>query len=247
MSKTIKILFLASDPRDVGYRPDLDKEYREIKKSLQASKFREDFALDAELAVRPADLRAAFSKHEPDIVHYSGHGNEKGLVMQNSVGRRTLVTRRMLSELFKASPWVRLVLLNACYSDVQLEAVKETVDFTIGTKGMLIDNNAIIFAAAFYQELAAGRSIHDAFKAAKVELTMQKVPRSKEPILNIREGADGTSPFFTRKPQRARTAKPRQPAKAKPRGDGIYVGRDAIENTFIVGDNANVNSQKPKR
>jgi hypothetical protein len=246
MEKMIKILFLASDPRDVGYRPDLDKEFKEIKKSLRASKFREYFAFESELAVRPADLREALSRHEPDIVHYSGHGNEKGLVMQNNVGRRTLVSRRMLSELFKASKWVRLVLLNACYSDAQVEAVKETVDFTIGTNSMLLDRNAIAFAAAFYQELAAGRSVNDAFRLAKVDLTMQKVPRSKAPILHIRKGADANSPFFERSPSRARPAKSRQPSKAKTTG-GIDVRGDSIKSTLIIGDHANMNNSKRKR
>lgn len=247
MPKRIKILFLASDPRDVGYRPDLDKEFKEIRKSLQASKYREFFELKAEWAVQPADLREALSRHEPDIVHYSGHGTEKGLVLQNSVGRRTTVSKRMLVELFKVSKWVRILLLNACYSEGQLEAVTETVDFTIGTNGMLIDKNAIIFAAAFYQELAAGRSVKDAFKAAKADLTMQKVPNSKLPILKKREGADASCPFFEHQPSRALALKPRKPVRDKTQGGGIYVGRNVYESSLIVGDHANVSTRKSRR
>jgi hypothetical protein len=240
MSKTFKLLFLASDPRDVGYRPTLDEEFRQIRKSLQASKYVKCFKLESEWGVQPADLPEMLSRHEPDIVHYSGHGNEKGLVMQNRVGRRTLLSKRMLTELFKANPKVRLVMLNACYSAVQLAAITETVDFTIGMNGVVRDTHAIIFAAAFYREIATGRSIGQAFKTARAELILQKVSKSKIPELKTREDADASFSFIAQPSSRPRTKTPK-PAYQMPTGAVISAGRDIKESVPIIGNNAKVN------
>lgn len=246
MQKKIKILFLASDPRDVGYRPTLDEEFRQIRKSLLASKLRDSFELACELAVQPADLREALARHEPEIIHYSGHANSKGLVLQNSVGRRTLVSRSMLRELLRTARGVRIVLLNACYSEAQLDTIAETVDFTIGTRGEVWDKNAVVFAASFYRELASGNSVDGAFEAAKADLTMLKVSKVRMPHLRVRKGADTRSPFVA---QTLTPSKPRRPAKSpRPQkaGSVITVERDAVKNIFIQGDHANVSHRKTR-
>ena len=234
-----------SDPRDVGYRPTLDEEFRQVKKSLFASKYRRFFKLEAELAVQLKDLREALSRHQPDIVHYSGHGNDKGLVLQNHVGRRTLIGKRVLAELFKAHPEVRMVVLNACYSAAQLEAITETVDFTIGTKDMVLDPHAVTFAAAFYYELASGRSIDQALTAARAELIGKKAPRSKLPELKMRQGADASFSFIAEPSSRPRK-KTAERTPRKPSGL-IIAGRDNKHNINIIGDHASVNQGRPKR
>jgi CHAT domain len=245
MGKRIKILFLASDPRDVGYRPNLDEEFKQIRKSIGASRLRNSFELACELGVQPAELVEAFSRHKPQIVHYSGHANQKGLVLQNRVGRRTLVSKSTLAELFRVSGGIRVVLLNACYSESQLDAIAKTVDFTIGMKGTIRDNNAITFASAFYRELASGRSINEAFEAAKVELRLQKAPKSKAPELRVREGADASAPFLAKPDTLPQTQKRKRPQGSKKNYNKISA-RDVTESVLVQGDNANVNYGKLK-
>jgi len=199
MTEGITVLFLAADPRDVGYRPLLDEELNQIRKKIQAAKFRDAFRLESELSVKPSDLQEYFSNHDPDIVHFSGHGNSKGIILQNNFGRRTVISKSALASFFKLNKGkIRIVLLNACYSEVQAKALSETIDFTIGMGGQVTDKAAIAFAASFYQSLANGKSVHEAFESGKVQLKLLKIGKSKLPELLVRKGADVFAPFLPR-------------------------------------------------
>ena len=73
----VKILFLAANPsRDL--RLDdlrLDEEFREIDGRIQKSKYRDALELIPCSAVRPDDLPSALLRHQPHILHFSGHGS----------------------------------------------------------------------------------------------------------------------------------------------------------------------------
>jgi hypothetical protein len=246
MIDRIKILFLEANPADISYRLRLEEEVREIEKRIQAGNARDSFELISRWAVTPSDLQALLLRHEPHILHFSGHGTTKGIALENDLGNVTVVSKKALVNLFELfKEKIRLVLLNPSYSRPQAKAFRQSVDFAVEIKKGVGEPAAIGFAAALYQELAAGRSANDAFKAAKVDLHMRKVPRSKEPILNIREGADATSPLFALKASSARLRKPSKPVKDKPLG-GINVGRDSITSTLLIGDAANVAIRKLK-
>ena len=118
----MKILILASNPRkDLN----LEGEIRHLQEVIERSRNREYLDVEVGLAVRPEDLQGLFLKHEPDIVHFCGHGAGKpGLVLQDDAGLEKLVSTDALSNLFElCSQWVKCVLLNACYSEVQANAM----------------------------------------------------------------------------------------------------------------------------
>ncbi len=76
MSK-IKILFLAANPLDTE-RIRLDEEVRAIDEALRKSDFRDHFDLFSHWAVRVDDLQELLLRRQPDIVHFSGHGQRTG-------------------------------------------------------------------------------------------------------------------------------------------------------------------------
>lgn len=73
-----KILIIGANPWDTK-RLGLDEEYREIKNIWQQSKQREQFILDYAPAAREAELRQELLDFEPNIIHFSGHGELDGL------------------------------------------------------------------------------------------------------------------------------------------------------------------------
>lgn len=73
----IKILFLAANPLDTD-RLRLDEEFRAIDEALRKSAFRDHFDLLSHWAVRVDDLQELLLRHQPDIVHFSGHGQSTG-------------------------------------------------------------------------------------------------------------------------------------------------------------------------
>jgi HEAT repeat protein len=188
--KKKKILFLSAN--QVGVRHlKLDEEYREIEAALRGSKKRRLFQLIPKLAVRYTDFRQALLDHEPHIVHFSGHGTEDGLMVLDEIGTfPTLMPAKAVSELFKlCSGYVQCVILSACYSESQAEAIVKYIPYVIGMKKEIKVTSATVFTAGFYDALGAGRSIEDAFQFGRQAIMQSspKVPLHLIPVLKKRE------------------------------------------------------------
>lgn len=196
MDKKIKVLFLAANPVDLG-RLRLDEELREIGKKIRAGSERDCFELVTEMALRPGDLTEALLRHKPHVVHFSGHGSKtNGIALEDELGKTKLVNKQALARIFKIlKDDIRIVALNACYAKDQAEALAETIDFTIGMNDAIGDKAAIMFAAHFYQALAFGRSVREAFDLALAQLDLETIDGSNVPVLLVRPGADPTQPF----------------------------------------------------
>jgi len=128
----ISLLFIAADPTDAS-RIRTSEEYREIAENLQRAKLRDRFTLDVRLAARPSDLSQALLDVGPQIVHFSGHGTRYGaLCLEDRMGRMLPVEPDALASLFEQfSNQVKVVVLNACYAELQAKAISRHVDYVI--------------------------------------------------------------------------------------------------------------------
>jgi hypothetical protein len=182
--KKKKILILAANPMDTT-RLRLDEEIREIEQGLKLAKKRDQFEIKPVLAVRLRDLRRALLDHEPHIVHFTGHGNKEGLLVEDKGGMAKQVSSEALSELFALfSDQIECVILSACYSAVQANAISKHINYVIGMKEEIDDDAAIEFAVGFYDALGAGRSVEDAFKFGRVAI-LQKFPDLSEHLIPV--------------------------------------------------------------
>ncbi|MEM9276606.1 MAG: SUMF1/EgtB/PvdO family nonheme iron enzyme [Cyanobacteria bacterium P01_F01_bin.143] len=163
----MKILFLAANPQSTS-RLKLDTELREIEEALKMSRQSGEFELIPKWDVRPRDFRRALLEHEPDIVHFSGHGEGKtGLVVIDPSGVEKLAPSEAVAGLFAEFPRIKCVLLNACYSEVQAQAIVQKIDYVIGMQDTIYDKAAIAFSIGFYDGLGYGRNIEKAFNLGK--------------------------------------------------------------------------------
>lgn len=158
------ILILASNPDDTTALK-LNREIRTLEEQLKLGKYREEFKLLREDAVRWDDFQRKILEVKPRIVHFSGHGmGDKGLVLENDKGQTFLVSTEILSDLFKqVDSHVECVLLNACYSKEQAKAISQHINYVIGMNQEIQDDTAIAFTKGFYLALGAGESIGDAY------------------------------------------------------------------------------------
>jgi tetratricopeptide (TPR) repeat protein len=188
----MKILFLAANPIDVVTRLRTDIEFREINQKVGMATFRDQVEIVSVPAVRVGDLKRALLKHKPDIVHFSGHYNpSSGIILENEDGTRRAVSRDAITDLFKVlKDNIRVVVLNACYAKDLAEALSETIDFTIGMNDAIDDRAAINFASAFYESLAYGRSVNNAFDVAVTQLRMDGFDAANMPRLIVRKGVN---------------------------------------------------------
>ena len=188
----IKILFLAASPVEEA-RLHLDQEYREIDEKLKKSKYRDVFELKSQWAVRIGDLTAYLMDHKPDIVHFSGHGSDAHeIILLNNKNESHPVSAEKLSDLFSIlKDNIRCVVLNACYSEGQAQAIAQHIDYVIGMSDAIGDDSAIVFASHFYQALAYGRSVQEAYKLGCLQIDMENLDEGLTPkLICIKENAN---------------------------------------------------------
>lgn len=133
---------------------------------MRSAKYRDAFSFKTRWALRPDDLQEALLDENPTIVHFSGHGHVyQGLVVHGANGTTQPIATEALRHLFTVlKDDIRVVLLNACYSAEQADAIAGVIDVVIGMSGTVSDEAARLFAAAFYRAIGAGRSVGSAFE-----------------------------------------------------------------------------------
>ena len=186
--RPIKILFMGACPKGVSPLR-LDEEIRRIDEVLRQSRFRERFQLEQHWAVRVSDLQGLLLRHQPDIIHFSGHGSPtRTLIFENEAGQPTEVPHAALSEIFQVlKENVRCVVLNACYSEAQAAAIASHVDVVIGMSDLMGDHAAISFAAAFYQALGYDKDVQTAFNLGINQLKLHDLADYAVPKLLHRQ------------------------------------------------------------
>jgi len=201
----------------------IDNEIREISQKIRLGTLRDQLQLVPEWAVRAGDLQELLMRHQPDVVHFSGHCSpSSGIMLEDEDGKRKVVSREALADLFRILKGnIRVVVLNACYAKDQAQALATAIDFTIGMNAAIEDKDATIFAAHFYQSLAFGYSVKDAFDLAVNQLKLVSSDVAHVPELLERKGANAA---------RSRIVKPAPAAKAG----------DLVAPTPILGENSNI-------
>ncbi len=178
------ILILAANPKGTPHLR-LDEEVKKIEQGLERARKRDQFKLVHKWAVTDDDLRRALLDNEPEIVHFSGHGSgTDGLAFEHDTGQSQLISGESLARLFElCSDTVKCVVLNACYSESQADAIARHINFVVGMKKAIGDEAAIKFAVGFYDALGAGRDVEKAYKFGCSAIDLKGIPEYLTPVL----------------------------------------------------------------
>jgi hypothetical protein len=197
MMSKVEILFFAADP--LSAPPDgriprllLDEDVRQIRQNVRAAEHRDALDFDVRWAARTDDLLQALNERRPQVVHFSGHGGNEGLVLVASDGlgphRVDAAALAQLFQVFRGD--IRVVVLNACFSLPQAEAIAGVVGCAIGTRGEISDAAAITFGASFYRAIAFGHSVQTAYDQARTALALEHFEDRECPQLVVGPGVD---------------------------------------------------------
>jgi hypothetical protein len=233
MRKKIKVLFLAADPFRPGERLRLDEEVRAIDQAIRRGSARDAVELVSQFATRTGDLQDALMRHDPQVVHFAGHGGARGVIyLGDEYGRPQPVGKEALGRLFGIrGDAVRVVVLNGCETLPTADVLSEVVDYAIGMSGPIHDDSAARFAAAFYGALAMGETPADSFAYGVNQLELEGNPDARLPVLRVRDGID-THMALVEKPA-GDAGTPRQPDPVKLRENALF------ENKQVGGDRSN--------
>jgi WD40 repeat protein len=138
---------------------------------------------DDHRATRRRDVASAASIHDPSRGH--------GLFFQGRDGRAQFVSAAAVKQAFGAAgASVKVIVLSACYSDVQAAALVAHADCVVGMGGAIGDDAARSFAIGFYGALGERESVATAYEQGRAAISLEGLPESELPKLHARHGVD---------------------------------------------------------
>jgi hypothetical protein len=168
----------------------IDEEMRVVDNQIRLGTHRDRVRLVPCLAARPEDLAAALNRVRPHVVHFSGHAGKRGLILASERYRWALAEIDPLKRLFRGFKDIRLIVLNACWTQPAASALSEIVGCAVGTRGKVSEGSSIQFAGAFYNAVASGQSVETAFEQALFVMDSEGFGRKDNPILLSRANVD---------------------------------------------------------
>jgi formylglycine-generating enzyme required for sulfatase activity len=183
LSETKIILLLAANPKGTASLR-LQEEEREIKERLRLAGYGK-IPIHSAGATRARDIQQAMVDFNPQVVHFCGHGTgTAGLAFEDINGQEKLVSSEALADTFGLfADRVECVIINACFSETQAEAISQYIDYAIGMSQPIGDEAAIEFAIGFYTALGAGKPYEFAYKMGRNAIHLAGLPENMTPIL----------------------------------------------------------------
>lgn len=172
-NETTKILFLSANPSNLS-RIQTDREHRIIKAEMERGSHRDFYEfLPPQFAVTTTELIRALND-KPNIIHFAGHGEQKGILITKDSNETQLVPIPALKRLFSSLKDItKIILLNSCYSAEQAKVISEYGMFVIGMNLPVGDEAAISFSKGLYNGLGEGKSFETSFNDAMIVVEIE--------------------------------------------------------------------------
>lgn len=164
-----KILFLGASPYKL---PPLkiDEESDTIENIV--TKRHSKYEFKKEINVTNKKLTKAIRKLEPEIIHFSGHGEERFLITHKINGLPDQLSNEALCEIIVKTKSVKGVILNCCYSQDLADMLYNInhIDFVIGTTKRVLNDTCLEFSDGFYESFAFGKSPYKSFTDGRLTI-----------------------------------------------------------------------------
>lgn len=167
MSQPVIFLAFANDRDD--YLPLINRERKNISRSMRRHADKGMIKLIAEASSTLEDIFEMFSSYDNEIVifHYGGHAGGTELRLEQTDASSRSAHARGLAQLLGQQEALRLVFLNGCATKEQVQLLLDSgVRAVVATSVPIQDQMATEFAEQFYNTLANHSSIQRSFNIA---------------------------------------------------------------------------------
>jgi hypothetical protein len=164
LTAPLTILLVLADPATEATLR-LGDEKRALEQALRETRFGDSVVVQDLPSCRLDDLGRGLRDHTPQIVHFSGHGGDDGLVFVGSNNEAVSRDLRLLGNLLRnaVADGLEAVILNACDQATQAQPLADVVGRVIAMQGWIEDPSAIAFTKSFYSTLGSGKSFETAY------------------------------------------------------------------------------------
>lgn len=189
----LTVLYLSASPDNT--KPlRVDAEIRAVQESVRGSKFRDNITVEYRPAANLQSLINGLNDHRPQIVHFSGHGDEDAIATDvGNVARpahKDLSFELLAKALTATDSPPDIVVLNSCNSSGAQNALVPPAKILISMKESVSDVAASAFAVQFYAAIASGQSVKAAFDQGLVAVETVSISEFHTPELYT----SGTNP-----------------------------------------------------
>lgn len=173
--KEKKVLMMCVSPKNADHLR-LDQEARDLKEQLRlVEEKKQSISVSHAWAVRTDQIQMEVLNNAPEVLHFSGHGNNGILCFEDKSGNAAPVSGTAVEGLVKLSGTIDCVVLNACYSASIAEQLAPHVKAVIGCSVSIGDSAAVTFSKAFYRALAHDLPYKKAYQLALNELELNNM------------------------------------------------------------------------
>jgi hypothetical protein len=247
--KTV-VLIISATPKDQAHL-DVDNEVNQIENEVRLSDLRDHVEVVYKPAVRVEQLQSHLQQYRPDILHFAGHGETHGILVEKHDGNKQVISNEALVGTLKLyRDTLRCVVLNACYSEGLATLLASELGVAVGMITAVGDQSAIKFARGFYRAICNGRDVRFAFESGCVEVDLETLPGANYP--QLRHAVDPETVVFVQ-PEKESIMSGEQGTGNEQSGGMNFggesrteigrdaIGRDRVHNeTHNNGDNINV-------
>ena len=173
LAEQLRLLYLTANPLVADPEANLrvGAEVAQVRRAVRGALHRDYVRIDHRPAATPEDLLDGLNDLQPHAVHFSGHGGDRSVVMDNGAvdnpQARSLTFNQLGRALGTAERPPTLLVLNACDTvDGASEELLPAVPVVVAMASSVLDTTAATFAARFYAAIASGLSIKKAFDQA---------------------------------------------------------------------------------
>jgi uncharacterized membrane protein YeaQ/YmgE (transglycosylase-associated protein family) len=119
-------------------------------------------------------------------------------------GRELVLSTEILARIFRTfAADIHCTVLNACNSDRQAEVIAEQIYYVVGMSQPILDKAALQFAVSFYKELAAQKTIEQAYEMGCIAIQIECEKQSQRTqfrqyrdLTTVGEDEQSTSPLL---------------------------------------------------
>lgn len=189
----MRVLYIASNPKEQRSL-QIEEEANELQTKIDAVLTSGALDLRIYSKLKAADLPQTIARVQPDVIHFSAHGEFDGIILSHDEEEVLLSGEDLVAILTALRVRPKLIVVNACSSEAVASALVKAADFTIGTTAPITNAGAIVMAATLYQHLAASASVMASFNSARAMLNAVDAGQVKTRLFE----AEGKSAASTR-------------------------------------------------
>lgn len=203
----VRILFVTANPLNT-HPLELIKECNNVRDRIALGEYGDQFDFDQRHEVSVSEMDKYLLDYKPQVLHFSGHGSNDGIIIFQDPNKESEETSiKALADLFRIvngdknmndDTKIKLVFLNACYSEKQAIAISKYVDCVVGMTTAVTDDAARIFAESFYQAIGFGKSIKTAFELGRNKVARLNIPEDHTPKLKHMPEIDPSEAYLVK-------------------------------------------------